>query len=88
MEFLTDVKDQKIKSITISIRLDALTDQLASEMLSVFERNQGQTEVYFQVIDHTKQVSLLLQTRTFKLNVERSLLDFLDSENALEYKIN
>ena len=88
VEFLTDVKDQKIKSITISIRLDALTDQLASEMLSVFERNQGQTEVYFQVIDHTKQVSLLLQTRTFKLNVERSLLDFLDSENALEYKIN
>ena len=88
IEFLSDVRDQKIKSITITIRLESLTEATATELSSLIQENEGPTDVYFNVIDSTQQMHVLLQSKKCRMSVGRELIDFLDGNDALEYKIN
>ena len=88
VEFLSDVKDQKVKSITVSIRLDALTEPDAIELNSIIKKSKGNTDVYFNVVDIRQQQNLMLQSKLHRLTVDKELIDFLDSTPAFDYKIN
>ena len=88
VEFLSDVKDQKIKSITVSIRLDALTESDAMELNSIMKKSIGPTDVFFNVIDIRQQQNVMLQSKHYRLAVGRELIDFLQENPAFDYKIN
>lgn len=87
VEFLTDVKDQKIKSLTISLPLDHLSQSVIIELSSIMKQTAGPTEVYFNVIDKEKQMQVMLQSKTVRLSVDSELIGFLE-KNELEYHIN
>lgn len=88
VEFLSDVKDQKVQSITITIHLNLLTEATAAELISILQETNGPTEVFFNVIDSKQQMSVLLQSKQCRLSVDSALIHFLNTNEALEYKIN
>lgn len=87
VEFLADVKDQKIRSITISVDADQLSQGLITEMVSIMKKSEGPTELYFNVHDREKQQQLMLQSRSIHLSVDSELIEFL-KKNEIEYNIN
>ena len=57
IEFLTDVKDKIIKTITINVKLESLTQAVATELSTKIKDNQGETDVYLNIMDSSEPVS-------------------------------
>lgn len=87
IEFLSDIKDQKIKSITISINLDTLTTSVVRELTEIIKQSEGPTEVYFKIIDNETSSHVILQSKKHQLSVNPELTAFIE-DNNLSYSIN
>lgn len=87
VEFLSDVKEQKIKSITISLKIDELEETVMEELSSLMGQNQGHTELYFNIIDKKKQIHLMLQSKKCQVSLNSDIIDFLQN-NEITFRIN
>jgi len=87
VEFLTDVKDQKIKSITITLQTNLLNRKTANELSSLIKQNEGPTDIFFNVIDGKKQSQVMLQCNDYRVSVGSELINYLN-DNSIEYQIN
>lgn len=87
IEFLSDVKDQKIKSITIHLHTDQLNQKIANELTSIIKNNEGNADVFFNVLDTKKQAQVMLQCNDYHISVDSEMINFLN-ENNIEYQIN
>lgn len=88
IEFLTDVKDKIIKTITINVKLESLTQAVATELSTKIKDNQGETDVYLNIMDSSEHTYILLQSKRYKMNVNADLINFIKKNEALDYKIN
>lgn len=91
VEFLPDVKDRAVESITITVNIDELDPGTMGELearLNSEDGKSGNTLVRFKVVDSEQQSQVLLQSKQCKLRVKKSLLDYLNSNKSLSYKIN
>ncbi len=88
VEYLVDVRDKLIRKLTLLVNVDDLTELDATELVNEIEKSPGQVEV--DVLCHSvklmRPVNLVSQTR--RVGVSKSLIDFLDSKSAIEYRIN
>ncbi len=87
VEFLTDVKDQKVKTITISLYTDKLTQSIVAEMSTIMKETLGPTEVLFNVHDTEKQMQVIVQSKNTRISVDGTLIDFL-KRNSMAYTLN
>ena len=87
VEFLTDVKDQKIKSITITLQTNLLNRKTANELSSLIKQKEGSTDIFFNVIDGKKQSQVMLQCNDYRVSVGSELISYLN-DNSIEYQIN
>ncbi len=87
VEFLTDVKDQKVKTITISLYTDKLTQSVVTEMSTIMKDSPGPTEVLFNVHDTEKQMQVMVQSKNTRISVDGALIDFL-KRNSMAYTLN
>ena len=88
VNFLQDIKDDKIKTITISINLETLNERTAAELCTIMKNNNGPTQVFFSVLDAEKQMHVMLQSPECHVNVSTELLHYLKTNEALSFKIN
>ena len=87
VEQLYDVKKHRLEKFTIMMDTSTVDDRTVSELVSLVERNEGDTQLYFEL--HTAdQASVTLHYRNKGVDVDRSLLDFIVNEENMEYKIN
>lgn len=88
IEFLSDVKDQLIESITISCPLTELNDDIVLTLSTLTEDSPGNAMLYFNIIDPEGKQNLKLQSENKRINVGQRLLDYIESQEHLSYKIN
>ncbi len=88
VEFLSDVKDSRLQRITIIARSDLLDEATANELSTLLNEEKGPSEVYFKIIDMEQQAHVLLQSKTCRISIKKSLIDFIENNNALGYEIN
>ena len=88
IEYLQTVKEDAIDHITISMTTEMLNDQIVSELNGVLEDCQGKTTLFFQLHDAQGKNNILLQSRSKKIDVRSSLLNFIEQTEGMEYHIN
>ena len=88
IDFLADVKDTLIESITITMGLDALDDDTVMSLSSIVKDSPGTVNLYFQILDPEGQMNLTFQSKTEKISVKKDLISYIESKPALSYKIN
>lgn len=88
IEFLADVKDTKIESITISMALEALDEDTLQAISILVKQNPGNSSLYFHILDAEGQMTLTLQSRNQKVSVKKDLISYIESKPSLSYKIN
>ncbi len=88
IEYLADVKDKLIESLTITMALDALDGDTLLSLTSLLKSSPGHTNLYFQVYDAEEKMHLTLQSRTAKISVKKELISYIESKPELSYKIN
>lgn len=88
IDFLADVKDDKIESITITMQLSEINDTVVTDLSTLLKKSPGKARLLFQVIDPTGLMHVGLQSRTSHLSVRRELVQYIDTQPGLSFRIN
>jgi DNA polymerase-3 subunit alpha len=88
IEFLGDVNENNVKSITITMNINALDENVADELLAIVEKSPGKVEMVFDIFDQEHNYRVALASRKKKIKIEKELIEFIDAHWGLSYKIN
>lgn len=86
---LSDVLEQKVKQITLTIPLMSLTQEVVNEMENCLthEDNKGNLLVNFVIVDEGK-MKLKMFSRTCKVKLSTELIEYFKNNSEIEFKIN
>ena len=90
VEYLQSVKDKAIDRLTIFVVTDheEMNEQVVEELNNLVAECPGNTRLYFQLRDSTGKHRVLLRSQTRTVDVRQQIIDFIDQNPALDYKIN
>ncbi len=88
IDLLQDVRENRVKSITVNIPLHAVTTDLIDEFDLVTNKNKGKTLLRFNVWDTETKTVVNLFSRNTRININKEVEDFFDEHEFLSFKIN
>jgi DNA polymerase-3 subunit alpha len=88
IEYLQTVKEKAIDRITISLNSDRLNDQVVAELSEIIAESPGKTKLFFQLRDSTGKHHVLLRSKRTSVDVRHQLIDYIEQNEGLDYKIN
>jgi DNA polymerase-3 subunit alpha len=88
VEYLQTVKDRNINSITISLTTDMLNDQTVDDLNELIAVHPGKTKLFFNLRDMAGNHHVLLESKNMLVDVKHSLIEYIERNEALDYKIN
>ena len=88
VELLQTVKEKSIDRITISLASDMLDEQIVAELSEIISENPGKTKLFFLLRDTQNRNHVLLRASNGGVDVRHTLIDYIDSHEMLDYKIN
>ena len=88
VEYLQTVKDRNINSITISLTTDMLNDQTVDDLNQLIAGHPGKTKLFFNLRDMAGNHHVLLESKNMLVDVKHSLIEYIERNEALDYKIN
>ncbi len=88
IQLLPDVKDKLIEKIIITLPLHELNNQMIEELSTLIKDNEGNTLLYFEVVDGERNMKVELFARRMKIDIKRELIDYLEENESIVFKIN
>lgn len=88
IEFLSDVKEELVKKITITIPLIELNKTLITDLSTLIKEQSGNTELYFKITDTESSMAVDFVSRPVKLSIGRELISYLDERPEIGFYIN
>ncbi|MCQ2238396.1 MAG: DNA polymerase III subunit alpha [Bacteroidaceae bacterium] len=88
VEFLSEVKSQKIEKLTVTADMNCFTEKFVTELSSLLLSNPGNAELCFNVKDDQDQSYVLLTSPNVRISVNSELLDFIKSVPSMDFTIN
>ena len=88
VDWLADVKDRKVQSITINANLHAIDMTLVAELSNLVLNSQGDSQLNFHVTDPETGQFVTLSRQDSRINVTAELINYIEAHPALTYKIN
>jgi DNA polymerase-3 subunit alpha len=87
IQYLDDIKDNLIQKLTIRLKTEALSEELVLLLSEELKKETGNVAVEF-VFHNSDGSSLSMKPADLKIKVTRTLMDFLQSQESMEYTIN
>ena len=88
IEFLQTVKEKSVDRITISLVSDLLDKQEVADLSQLISESPGKTKLFFQLRNSKGDKHVLLRSKNLTVDVRHTLIDFIDSHESMDYKIN
>ena len=88
IEYLQTVKDKAIDHITISLNTDMLDQQTVDDLAEIISDHPGDSKLFFLLHDSTNKHHVLLRSQSKMVDVKHHLIDYIERNAALSYKIN
>jgi len=88
VELLQTVKERAIDRITISLNSDQVDEQVVNDLREIVRESPGKTKLFFQIRDSLGRHHVLLRSSSIFIDVRHQLIDFIEQNPALDYKIN
>ncbi len=88
VELLTDIKDNLIHSLTITIPLLSLSKSTVVELSALLTDAPGTITVQFVIIDSEQQANINMNAPQIKTSITKDLMSFFDNNPELTYRIN
>ncbi|PID89705.1 MAG: DNA polymerase III subunit alpha [Bacteroidia bacterium] len=87
IEYLADTRG-KMEKLAIKIPIDKISDQLIVEMQEQVLSKNGKCKLQFLVYDPTNlKTWISLFSKSAKININNELIDYLDSNSDIDYRI-
>ena len=88
VEFLQSVKDNRIESFTINMSSKDIDSTMVSDLLTMVNATPGHTQLYFNISDEQTNSHVLLRSSRQQIEVSKALVQYVDSNDSMSYKIN
>jgi len=88
IQLLPDVKDHVIEKITITLPLHEMNSQMLEELSVLTKTNTGNTLLYFEIVDGERNMKIEMFARGLKINIKKELIDYLEENENIIFKIN
>ena len=88
VDFLNDVKDKYIEKLTIAVNTSVLDDTQMTDLATVIRSNPGRVPLFFQMYDAEHKRDVLLVSRGNEVDINASLISYLETCPALTYTLN
>lgn len=88
MQLLSDVREKKIKSITLQVSLSDLSDGFINEVNEIIVSNPGNVSVKLNVSEPNEKISIDLPSKKYKISLSNDFLKSIDGLKGLKYLLN
>ena len=88
VQYLQTVRDNAIERFTITIDREAIDDSVVNDIATLVADRPGKTELYFQIVDREHNANLLLRSSSKAITLDRSLLQYIESNSHMSYRVN
>ena len=88
VEYLQSIKERAIDRITIQLTTDLLDDKVVNDLQEIISDLPGKTKLFFQLRDSQGKHHVLLRSKSSTVDVRHKLIDYIEQQEALDYKIN
>jgi DNA polymerase-3 subunit alpha len=88
IDLLQEVRNTKVKTISIEVDIQSITENFISEFSQICEKNKGQTQLEFKISDLETKTSIHLFSRNIKIRPDDGFIDYLNSKEGIIFKIN
>src|SRR4030042_5898984 len=84
INLLSSVKDELIKSATIRVKAEDLSNELISELMQFVKENPGEAELKFLIIDLNEKLTVQMFSRIIKIRLNNNLISYLEDHPSLD----
>ena len=88
IELMPEIKDDMVKSITLTFDVMSLTDEIYSTLIDYTERHPGKSKLIFKIRDFEQEFTLELSSKTHDIEVLPELIEYIKETGNIEYKLN
>jgi DNA polymerase III subunit alpha len=91
IDVFSDIKDKLINTLTLTIRLQQLTEDFAVELNELTLQNKGNVNMYIQVVDELSPNKVMLFSRQHRIQINTKVYHALkqaQSEEILEFQVH
>jgi DNA polymerase III subunit alpha len=88
INLLSSVKDELIKSVTLKINPENISNEMINELKTFVNENKGDTELKFLFLDPEDKISLPMFSRTIRIRLNNELISYLEDHPGIEFKVN
>lgn len=84
---LADVREEQIKGIALKVPISKLTDKLIADVMKIAKDNPGKALLKFLIYDPVDKVWVQMFSRILKVNISNELIEFVENNPDIEFKI-
>ncbi len=88
IELLSEAKNKMIKSLTITIPVEEISDRFMNAFQKIIEKHKGKTIINFNIVEREKGFSLNLFSRSRSVKVNNQLISELNNLVEINYSLN
>ncbi len=88
MQMLSDSREDLVKSVSINIELDKVTEDLINEIEEISVENAGNAYLKFIIFDPTENIKVDMFSRNYRVNLSEKFVDYLEGNPDLQFQIN
>ena len=88
IELMPEIKDEMVKSITISFDIMSLDEELYTGLLEYIQSHPGNSKLMFKIKDYEQEFTLELTSKRYDIEVTNEFIEFLKTRENIEYKLN
>ena len=85
---MPEIKDNLVKSLTLTFDIMSLNEELYSTIVDYAENNPGKSKLIFKIRDYEQEFTLDLASKSHDIEVKQELIDYIKSLENIEYKLN
>jgi DNA polymerase-3 subunit alpha len=87
INMLTDIREEQIKKITLSLFVDEVNDDLSDQLKQISSANPGKVQLKLRVVDPESKMSLEMFSRSYRVSITNELIKNLN-KLSVNYKVN
>ena len=88
VDLLSEIKDKSLRSITISMSIDDLNNDILESIMLLSEKHPGKHHLKFLITDFDEGYQIPLRSKTIKVNLDNDFIFELKQMPFIEIKIN
>lgn len=85
---LSEAQNSLVEKIRITLPLHDLDGQMIEELSILIKNNPGNSLLYFEVVDGERNMKVQLFSRGTKIAIKKELIEYLESDENIFFRIN